>query len=169
MEPALSLAIVAAGGFAVLLVADLVSGCLNAVARVCSEPRRPVAVARMGRLLGAVLVLSTVLKIGHAGAATPPPIQRIERSEPAPSAPPARVDATVATSPVPTTHVVERGDCLWRIARSHLEAAGVGASGADISRFWRAIYAQNRDAIGPDPDLILPGQVLTIPGGQHGA
>jgi nucleoid-associated protein YgaU len=28
---------------------------------------------------------------------------------------------------------------------------------------WRIIYEANVDVIGPDPDLIYPGQVMTIP------
>jgi LysM repeat protein len=37
-------------------------------------------------------------------------------------------------------------------------AAELGVSGG-----WPALYAANRHAIGPDPDLIRPGTILTIP------
>jgi nucleoid-associated protein YgaU len=32
-----------------------------------------------------------------------------------------------------------------------------------VIRRWHAIYHRNRGVIGPDPDLIRPGQVLEIP------
>ena len=65
-------------------------------------------------------------------------------------------DAPVATS----THVVERGDSLWRIAEQRL---GSDATAAQVARAWPIIYQANRATIGGDPGLILPGQVLTIP------
>ena len=52
----------------------------------------------------------------------------------------------------PTTHRVERGDSLWRIAAD--------VYGAPVQ--WTRIYEANRTRI-EDPDLIYPGQVLTIP------
>lgn len=58
------------------------------------------------------------------------------------------------------SHVVLRGDTLWAIAARHL---GPDACDAQISQEWRRWYAVNRDLIGPDPDLILPGQVLRPP------
>ncbi|WP_425600034.1 hypothetical protein [Ornithinimicrobium sufpigmenti] len=33
----------------------------------------------------------------------------------------------------------------------------------DIAEEWPRWYAANRELIGPDPDLILPGQELRIP------
>jgi hypothetical protein len=55
--------------------------------------------------------------------------------------------------PAPTTptYTVRPGDTLSAIA------AGLGI--AD----WRTLYEVNKGIIGPDPDLIQPGQVLTIP------
>ena len=48
---------------------------------------------------------------------------------------------------------VAPGDTLWDIAARRL---GAGAS-------WPAIYALNRDVIGPDPGVITPGQRLVLP------
>lgn len=56
--------------------------------------------------------------------------------------------------------VVHRGDSLWSIAAEHL---GRDASDAEIARAWPVWFALNRDRIGADPDLILPGQILRIP------
>jgi len=56
---------------------------------------------------------------------------------------------------------VRRGDSLWSIARSHL---GPDASDADVARAWPRWYAANREAIGVDPDLLVPGLQLVPPG-----
>jgi nucleoid-associated protein YgaU len=62
-----------------------------------------------------------------------------------------------AGAPVVTPAVrevrVAPGDTLWDIAARRL---GAGAS-------WPAIYALNRDVIGPDPGVIRPGQRLALP------
>lgn len=53
------------------------------------------------------------------------------------------------------TYTVVSGDTLSGIA------ATLGTPGG-----WPALYEQNRDVIGDDPDLIIPGQVLDLPGGS---
>jgi len=61
-----------------------------------------------------------------------------------------------------TEHVVvRRGDTLWDIAA---RALGPNASAAHIAASWPRWHAANRSTIGPDPDLILPGQLLRPPG-----
>ena len=66
--------------------------------------------------------------------------------------------------PAPTQVVVHRGDSLWTIARRHL---GPGATDTEVAAAWPHWYAANRDRIGPDPDLLRPGQVLRAPVGAH--
>jgi nucleoid-associated protein YgaU len=61
-------------------------------------------------------------------------------------------DSTAPATPRRTV-TVEAGDSLSKIAKREL---GDGNK-------WRAIYDANRDKI-KDPDLIHPGQVLTLPG-----
>ena len=56
--------------------------------------------------------------------------------------------------------VVHRGDSLWSIAARHL---GPGASDSEVADAWPDWYAANREVIGEDPDLLLPGQVLHAP------
>ena len=56
--------------------------------------------------------------------------------------------------------VVSTGDSLWSIAVSALPA---GASAPRVTARWRAIYRVNRAVIGPDPDLLEPGQRLRLP------
>ena len=60
----------------------------------------------------------------------------------------------------PAVVVVHRGDTLWAIAARHL---GGRPTDAQIDHAWRVWYATNHDVIGPDPDLILPGQQLRPP------
>lgn len=60
--------------------------------------------------------------------------------------------------------VVHRGDSLWSIAARHL---GREPSDAEIAREWPRWFAVNRSVIGPDPDLLLPGQVLIAPEGSR--
>ncbi len=65
------------------------------------------------------------------------------------------------TSPAPVrTVAVAAGDSLWRLARAYL---GPTATNAQIDAEWRAWYGANRDVVGPDPNLIHPGTVLTLP------
>lgn len=49
-------------------------------------------------------------------------------------------------------YTVKAGDTLWEIALVHHVKGG-----------WPALYAENRATIGPDPDYIVPGEVLAIP------
>lgn len=56
--------------------------------------------------------------------------------------------------------VVRDGESLWSIAADRLPA---DAGNAEVAAAWQAIYALNRDVIGPDPDRIEPGQRLTLP------
>ena len=60
-----------------------------------------------------------------------------------------RVDNTTT----PKTYTVKKGDCLWNIAKS------LYGSGADYTK----IYEANKGTVGSNPNLIYPGQVLTIP------
>jgi nucleoid-associated protein YgaU len=56
--------------------------------------------------------------------------------------------------------VVRPGDSLWAIAQRHLPPR---ASAEQIAAAWPRWYAANRRLIGPNPDLLLPGQRLTPP------
>lgn len=60
-----------------------------------------------------------------------------------------RVDSTST----PKTYTVVKGDCLWNIAKKYY---GSGA-------LYTKIYEANKSVIGSNPNLIYPGQVLTIP------
>ncbi|MFC0581328.1 LysM peptidoglycan-binding domain-containing protein [Micrococcoides hystricis] len=59
-----------------------------------------------------------------------------------------------------TTHVVVQGQSLWSIAQEEL---GPDATEARIQARWQQWYHVNRKAIGPNPNLIMPGMVLQTP------
>ncbi|GAA4745233.1 hypothetical protein GCM10023328_29270 [Modestobacter marinus] len=77
--------------------------------------------------------------------------------------------------PAAGEHVVLRGDCLWDIARDWLAAGRPAHPVADgeitdaeiasteIANAVQAWWQANAAVIGPDPDLLLPGQVLRPP------
>ncbi len=60
----------------------------------------------------------------------------------------------------PGSRVVKFGDSLWSIAAAEL---GPTATAEAIAARWPHWYAANRQLIGPDPNRIHPGQVLTAP------
>lgn len=70
----------------------------------------------------------------------------------------------VAT-PAADERVVLRGDCLWDIAADWLtgQRPGVPAGDTDVLAAVHAWWQANAAVIGPDPDLLLPGQVLSAP------
>jgi LysM repeat protein len=113
------------------------------------------------------------------GAGAPDPVAAPAVSDPlativAPTAGPPASTATTATTattaaahpPVPAgptaaaTVTVRAGDTLWAIAASHLPP---GSDDAAVAAAWPRWYEANRDVVGPDPDVIHPGQVLAAP------
>ncbi len=58
------------------------------------------------------------------------------------------------------TATVRAGDTLWDLAAGQL---GPLATDYEIARHWPAWHAANRSVIGPDPNHLLPGQVLAVP------
>jgi LysM repeat protein len=63
-------------------------------------------------------------------------------------------DAPAPVAPAVTTYTVQAGDTLWGVATAYY---------GDGTRYPE-IYEANLSTIGGDPNLILPGQILTIPG-----
>ncbi len=78
---------------------------------------------------------------------------------PATQAPAATQPAAPGASTEPKVYTVKSGDTLSRIAQQEL---------GDANR-WREIYELNKQAIGMNPNLILPGQKLQIPGAKPAA
>lgn len=93
-------------------------------------------------------------------AATPAPQEPAERSQnapAAPSAPPAAPAAEVAQTEQPSappTYTVKPGDTLWSISSQHL------SDPFNWPKLW------NVNPAVANPDLIYPGNVLTLPNGK---
>jgi LysM repeat protein len=73
-------------------------------------------------------------------------------------APRPRARASTSSRAGTGSYVVQPGDTLSGIA------SALGTRGG-----WPALYAANREVIGPDPGLIRPGTVLALPGGGAAA
>jgi hypothetical protein len=87
-----------------------------------------------------------------------------------PAAPPAPAVPdwpTAGGSPTPlSAHVVLRGDCLWDIAADRLRRGRSSApTDGEVAHAVHAWWSANVPVIGPDPDRLLPGQVLSPPAG----
>ncbi|MDQ6752360.1 MAG: hypothetical protein M3017_02850 [Actinomycetota bacterium] len=59
-----------------------------------------------------------------------------------------------------TDVVVRAGDTLWTLAAAQL---GPLATDVEIAEHWPRWFQVNRAAIGNDPNLLLPGQILRAP------
>lgn len=59
-------------------------------------------------------------------------------------------------------HTVAKGDTLSDIAESHLKAAGKPYTGAEIYKLVDQLYEANKEVIGANKDLIMPGQELSF-------
>jgi nucleoid-associated protein YgaU len=68
-------------------------------------------------------------------------------------------DAADPEQPRRKWHAVLPGDTLWSIAAERLATDDVRR----IARYWPRIHRANREVIGPNPDLLRPGQVLELP------
>ena len=64
-----------------------------------------------------------------------------------------KTETRVESTSTPKTYTVVKGDCLWNIAKKYY---GSGSK-------YTVIYEANKSVIGSNPNLIYPGQVLTIP------
>lgn len=90
--------------------------------------------------------------------------------QPAPGRVPDRPPATTAHavpdwpgSGAADPRVVVAGDCLWDIAADALRRSGTAPRDGEVATAVQAWWSANAEVIGPDPDLILPGQVLQPP------
>ncbi len=87
----------------------------------------------------------------HGGSSAAPRERLFTRSKP--------VHAAGGVTPRPSWHAVLPGDTLWSIAAERLETGDMRR----IARYWPRIHRANREEIGPNPNLIRPGQVLELP------
>ncbi|MET8178087.1 transglycosylase family protein [Streptomyces sp. NPDC005336] len=91
-------------------------------------------------------------KVLKASAKESRPTKQVKQSKPTPTSLPGHASTKSGR------YVVVSGDSLSGIADAY-----------DVGGGWKALYATNRAAIGGDPDLIHPGQKLSLSGGKAGA
>jgi nucleoid-associated protein YgaU len=138
------------------LVTVLVGTWALLVAAIASIPGlRGLAIAFTPR------VLRGVLFAGVAGALTVPATHADDRGVDGlrlPDRP--LVSGAVAPAEKQSTVLVQSGDTLWAIARGRLGPEADASTTAHAVDRW---HDANREVIGPDPDLIHPGQRLAPP------
>ena len=152
------------------------TGAVGRAARVVLHAALPAGARRSAAvLLGiglgitAPLVTAALPTLAPTASAAAPVQDVPDWPAPAPAAAPLpdwpALAVPATASSVPGQRVVVRGDCLWHIAADsllgqlgRLPAAGEITEAVDT--WWHA----NADVVGPDPDRLLPGQVLRVPG-----
>jgi hypothetical protein len=152
-----------APGWAGRLSAVLLMGVLPAGARRAAALAIGVGLSTVGpAVLPAVLVPSTT--VATASEAVLPAVH-LDWPQAAAGDHPAAAPELDWPAPAAGEHVVVRGDCLWEIAQAWVagQQPGTPVAGADVARAVHAWWQTNAAVIGPDPDLLLPGQVLRPP------
>src|SRR3954447_12299277 len=154
-----------------LTVTSTVPGLIGALARSLSRVVLPAAARRAAAVALGIGLRAGLAAPGLAGAARAAPVPFA-----APDWPTSTATATSTPTPAPARtpdwpaeaageHVVVHGDCLWDIAAGRLiSAAGRTPSDGEVAVAVQAWWTANAAVIGPDPDLLLPGQVLHPPG-----
>jgi nucleoid-associated protein YgaU len=108
--------------------------------------------------LGAGTATVTVVPAPDAPEYVDPPgtaVLRVEATTQAPEEP-----------PEDRSHEVRPGDHLWSIAEAEVALASGGATDQDaIQRHWHRILLANSQV--EDPDLLFPGDVITLPPVGH--
>lgn len=132
------------------------------LAAVTPAAWRRLAAVAFGTSLSVGVALPAAAGPGWVEASTadePPPVgwitHEVADTGDSPSAP----QREAAPAPTSETHRVRPGQSLWSITS---DALGTGDA-ATIAAAWPALYEANRATVGPDPDVIQPGQELTYP------
>jgi hypothetical protein len=159
-----------------LTAATVLPGAAGAVARIAVRVLLPA-----GLRSGAAVAVGIGLVVAAPASAHATPMTTAAAYEPAPDWPTGtpRDEAPVPdwpeaaaeaapgvgsqAHPESVPHVVSPGDCLWRIASDRLRQVGPPPSDGEIAVAVTSWWSTNRSVIGPDPDLIHPGQVLLPP------
>jgi nucleoid-associated protein YgaU len=155
-----------------LTAASAVPGAVGAAAQAVLHVALPAGARRSAALLLGI-GLGMCAPIATAVLPLAPPASAATAVRDVPDWPPAGAPAVpvpdwperTADAPAPGERVVMRGDCLWHIAAdSLLGQLGRLPSDREVAAAVDAWWQANADLIGPDPDLLLPGQVLRAPG-----
>ena len=72
---------------------------------------------------------------------------------------------TPASNTYASSVVVSKGDHLWKISATYLEAVlNRTVETSEISPYWRLVIAVNAGTLkSGDPNLIYPGEVVVLP------
>jgi hypothetical protein len=148
-----------------LTAATALPGAAGAAARVAVRTLLPASLRSGAAVaLGVGLVVATpagafAAPAASAAAVGPVPDWPFDMTRDEPSVP-----DWPEKPPPAAAHVVAPGECLWYIAADRLRQAGdPRPSHADTAAATAAWWHANRTVIGPDPNLIHPGQVLRPP------
>lgn len=165
MDPASVFVLYLVGALCLWLVGTVVPPMISALSN--AGVMLPVG-GRFVALVISLILVTGVARAGSAEGSVGPPSHRMVQMLGDASVGNASSIVTIGHRPMAisdrATHTVEPGDSLWKIARGVLSSDGSTPSGGAISDLWRSIYELNRDLIGDDPNLILPGQVFQLPG-----
>jgi nucleoid-associated protein YgaU len=152
------------------LLARVVTPLEGAAQILVAAPVRRLVMAAVGVSLAAAAVTS----VGIATSTVRPGTAIAAEAEVAPETmrrlPEAPTDLVMRRLPdaatVPSEWQVRPGEHLWAVAEQVLgQAWGRPATDTEIDPYWRALVAANRSRL-PDPDnpdLVYPGEVLTVP------
>ena len=181
---AAAVAYVVAGWLLVVAVAVALAATSGRLGHAAHSAQRILAPLAVRRAVALALGLAVVTGAAAPAAAEPGPAGGSPHSVSAvsgldwPTTP-----ASPATSPSPATPttpaaqpappsvsadgqpvVVRPGDSLWRLAERDLaDRDDRVVSDHEVAAAWPSWWSANRDVIGPDPDLLHPGAVLTPP------
>jgi len=107
-----------------------------------------------GRRLG---LATAVVMVGSVAAASPAGVNGF-------------VPVAIEGAPEDDTVVVEPGDHLWKISQAELaRRLGRSAGPDEVAPYWLSVIDANRDSLhSGDPDLIYPGELITLPAPSPG-
>lgn len=120
---------------------------------------RPVRFRMLASPLGSLLLAVELLASLPASASPSPPALRLLDTSEGAQEPDTEPRESADVEREPRFYRVVPGDSLWAIACREL---GSGTN-EEIDRRWREIYTVNRHVIGTNPNLIFPGQMLSLP------
>lgn len=172
---------------AVLCALDALSGAPGRLGDVAGRVRSVLTPRLIARLLYSGVAAGSALGIATpalAAASTPTaataatslaapcaqnPLPDLDRPVPPTACAPAVTSATARTatvqpSAVGAPYIVRAGDTLWSVAAAELSATThLRPTSTAIAARWPAWWQANRDEIGGDPALLLPGEQLSAP------
>lgn len=151
-----------AGWLAAGIATTLLASAPGFTGRVFGAASRRLLPAALRRLVAGSAGLGVLLAPIPSALASAPAHPSAATALPAPVWPGAQAPVDRPDPPPPVEHTVRvrPGDSLWLIAAHRL---GPTAGPAAVAAAWPRWYAANRDVIGDDPNLIVPGQLLSAP------